>query len=64
MKIEIPAYINSVIKRYYSAGFEAFCVGGAVRDSILKTTPEDWDITTNALPGTDSSHQMLCLQAE
>lgn len=50
MKIEIPAYINSVIKRYYSAGFEAFCVGGAVRDSILKTTPEDWDITTNALP--------------
>lgn len=50
MKIEIPAYINSVIKRYYSAGFEAFCVGGAVRDSIIGTVPGDWDITTNALP--------------
>ena len=32
------------------AGFEAFAVGGCVRDSLLDRTPDDWDITTSALP--------------
>ncbi len=50
MKIKLPQYIKDILERYEKAGFEAFCVGGAVRDSILLKEPYDWDITTNALP--------------
>ena len=38
------------MKRLEDAGYEAWCVGGAVRDSILGREPGDWDVTTNALP--------------
>ena len=37
--------------RSQNAGFEAYVVGGCVRDSILGRQPEDWDITTSATPG-------------
>lgn len=39
-----------IIKMLEDAGFEAYAVGGCVRDMMLGRTPQDWDITTNALP--------------
>lgn len=39
-----------IIERLNEAGFEAFAVGGCVRDTLLGRTPKDWDVTTNALP--------------
>jgi tRNA nucleotidyltransferase (CCA-adding enzyme) len=50
-KINYPQYAGYVIEKLNEAGFEAYFVGGCVRDSILCKTPYDWDITTNALPG-------------
>ncbi len=38
------------MERLTEAGYEAYCVGGCVRDSLLGRAPEDWDITTSALP--------------
>ncbi len=50
MKINIPPHVKTIIGRLEAAGFEAYAVGGCVRDSILGRTPEDWDITTSAKP--------------
>lgn len=50
MRIEIPEKANYIIKTIMNAGFEAYVVGGCVRDSILGRKPEDWDITTSAKP--------------
>lgn len=50
MSIELPQYIKDILARFNDEGFEAFCVGGAVRDSLLLKEPFDWDITTSALP--------------
>lgn len=50
MDINIPENINFVIKRLESRGFEAYIVGGCVRDSLMGLTPDDYDVTTNALP--------------
>lgn len=41
---------EEICKILQGAGFQAFIVGGCVRDLILGQTPKDWDITTNALP--------------
>lgn len=49
-KINIPLNIKNVISVLYENGFEAFLVGGCVRDFILGKVPYDFDITTNALP--------------
>lgn len=46
----LPDYIQTVIKQLENAGFEVFVVGGAVRDLLLKKTPPDYDLATNALP--------------
>ena len=46
--IKLPMEITHMIKIIEDAGFEAFAVGGCVRDSILGRTPEDWDLTSNA----------------
>ncbi|MBR5336764.1 MAG: CCA tRNA nucleotidyltransferase [Lachnospiraceae bacterium] len=50
MKITLPQNVCKIISDLESRGFEAFAVGGCVRDSILGRTPEDWDITTSARP--------------
>ena len=46
----MPLYVKTVLAALEAAGHEAWCVGGCVRDSLLGRTPEDWDVTTSALP--------------
>lgn len=46
----IPSEVTRVTSALKEAGFEAYLVGGCVRDLILGKTPKDWDITTNAHP--------------
>lgn len=48
--IQIPKQAQKILNIFNYNGFEAYVVGGCVRDSILKRNPDDWDITTNALP--------------
>ena len=50
MELYIPDYVNVVLNRLEEAGFEAFMVGGCVRDLILHRTPNDYDVTTSANP--------------
>lgn len=50
MHIEIPDKVGFILSKLKEAGFEAYAVGGCIRDSILGREPEDWDITTSALP--------------
>lgn len=50
LRSSIPEYVYRVADLLISNGFEAFLVGGAVRDSLLKRTPKDFDLATNALP--------------
>ena len=47
---ELPDYVLYVLKKLSSRGFEAYIVGGCVRDIMLQKIPSDFDITTNALP--------------
>ena len=47
MRIDIPEGANKVIEGLEAAGYEAYIVGGCVRDSILGREPGDWDITTS-----------------
>ena len=48
--MKIPRNANEILQTLGDAGFEAYVVGGCVRDAILGREPQDWDITTNALP--------------
>ena len=50
MKIQIPEKANEIITTLTAAGYEAYVVGGCVRDAILGREAADWDITTNAKP--------------
>ena len=50
MKFHIPDYVKMVLDGLEEYGFEAFVVGGSVRDLILGKNPNDYDITTNARP--------------
>ncbi len=49
-RIEIPAGAARILKVLEANGYEAYVVGGCVRDSLLGKQPHDWDITTSALP--------------
>ncbi|NLY43730.1 MAG: HD domain-containing protein [Clostridiaceae bacterium] len=49
-KINIPEYVQLIINKLNENGYEAYVVGGCVRDSILQKIPMDWDITTSAEP--------------
>lgn len=46
----MPEEVRAVLTALEAAGHEAWCVGGCVRDTLLGRTPEDWDVTTDALP--------------
>ena len=46
----IPDFARDILRTLEEAGFEAYCVGGCVRDTLLGRTPGDWDITTSAWP--------------
>ena len=50
MTITIPDKVKTIISKLQDEGYEAYVVGGCVRDSVLGRIPNDWDITTNALP--------------
>lgn len=50
MVLNLPEKVKYIIDRITEAGFEAYAVGGCVRDSILGREPSDWDITTSARP--------------
>ncbi len=48
--IELPEKVQYIINTIMQAGYEAYAVGGCVRDSLLGREPDDWDITTSAPP--------------
>ena len=50
MNFIIPDKVNKIIEELRNYGFEAYAVGGCVRDMILGRSPQDWDITTSATP--------------
>ena len=47
---KLPDLIELVLRRLHDAGYEAYIVGGCVRDSLLGLVPQDYDVTTSALP--------------
>ena len=51
MEIRVPAPVERIIGQLNEHGYEAYIVGGCVRDMLLNREPGDWDITTSALPG-------------
>ena len=46
----IPEYVLEVLRKIEKKDYEAYVVGGCVRDILLERTPKDWDIATNARP--------------
>lgn len=50
MRLQIPPKVTRIIDTLQSHGYEAFAVGGCIRDTILARRPDDWDITTSARP--------------
>ena len=50
MAFFLPASVSQLISRLESAGYEAYAVGGCVRDMICGRTPHDWDLCTSAMP--------------
>ena len=50
MKLKIPLLVNKTLSILESNGFQAYVVGGAVRNMLMGLTADDWDFTTNAQP--------------
>lgn len=50
MRIQLPDKVDRIIRTLMAAGYEAYAVGGCVRDSVMGRSPNDWDITTSAKP--------------
>ncbi len=50
MKVELPIDVKKIIETLEAHGYEAFAVGGCVRDTLLLRVPGDWDVTTSAKP--------------
>lgn len=48
--MQIPQYLENIIKKLEENGHEAWIVGGCVRDLLMDKVPNDWDVTTDALP--------------
>ncbi len=51
LQLRVPADVAKVVTRLHEAGFEAYVVGGCVRDALRGTEPQDWDVATSARPG-------------
>ena len=49
-EIKVPEDVARILEKLENAGFEAYAVGGAVRDSLLGLVPHDWDVCTSARP--------------
>jgi len=49
-KFDIPKEVSCVTETLKNAGFEAYLIGGCVRDMLRNSKPKDWDVTTNAKP--------------
>lgn len=47
----LPTEVQTILLTLKKAGYEAYAVGGCVRDLLLKQTPKDWDVATSAKPG-------------
>lgn len=50
MNLSLPHHISFILSRLNRQGFQAWCVGGCVRDALLGRSPSDWDIASSALP--------------
>ena len=50
MEIQLPEKVEYILNILHDHGYEAYAVGGCVRDALLGREPEDWDITTSAKP--------------
>ncbi len=50
LRIQLPERVDRIITTLQEHGYEAYAVGGCVRDSVLGREPQDWDITTSAMP--------------
>ena len=50
LKMILPKNVSYIISKLEQAGYEAYAVGGCVRDTLLERKPQDWDITTSAKP--------------
>lgn len=48
--MQIPSAVLNILQSLHQAGFDAYIVGGCVRDLLLKTAPKDWDVSTGARP--------------
>lgn len=55
MKLHVPPFAAAVIGKLGANGYEAYAVGGCVRDTMLGRAPNDWDVATSALPETTLS---------
>lgn len=50
MNIRLPLHVRKVMRTLETHGFEAYVVGGSIRDAFLGKTSEDWDVATDAKP--------------
>ena len=50
LTLKLPNNVDKILNMLNNAGYEAFAVGGCVRDAMLGIEPNDWDITTSAQP--------------
>ena len=50
LTVQVPKHAQEILEQLNNHGFEAYVVGGCVRDSLLHRVPGDWDITTSARP--------------
>lgn len=50
MELRLPSNVKYILNKLNECGYEAYVVGGCVRDSIIGLIPHDWDICTSALP--------------
>jgi len=60
IEIKIPAEVQYIIDTLAENGYEAYAVGGCIRDAVLGKEPKDWDVCTSALPG----QTMSCFQEQ